>query len=107
MPKKKYRAALQSALSSKVSEGQLFVVSSISLEEPKTKVLAKALAQFAAGTRILLIAGIGQDGLTKAARNLAKVTVVTPDRLNVYDIVRAGTIVIPEGDLTRVKEVWA
>jgi large subunit ribosomal protein L4 len=107
MPKKKYRAALQSALSSKVSEGQLFVVSSLSLEQPKTKVLAKALAQFAAGARILVVAGEGQDGLAQAARNLAKVNVVTPDRLNVYDIVRAGTVVIGERDLARVKEVWA
>ncbi|HSF68862.1 MAG TPA: 50S ribosomal protein L4 [Nitrospira sp.] len=107
MPKKKYRTALQSALSSKVTEGQLFVVSSLSLEQPKTKVLAKALAQFAAGARILVIAGESQDGLTQAARNLSRVNVVTPDRLNVYDVVRAGTVVIGERDLARVKEVWA
>ena len=43
MPKKKYRAALQSALSAKVAEGKLFVVSDLSLEQPKTKLLAKAL----------------------------------------------------------------
>jgi large subunit ribosomal protein L4 len=107
MPKKKYRAALQSALSSKVADGQLFVVSSLSLEQPKTKVLAKALAQFAGGAPILVVAGDGQEGLTQAARNLARVNVVTPDRLNVYDIVRAATIMIPERELARVKEVWA
>ena len=49
MPKKKYRAALQSALSAKVAEGHLVVVSSLSLEQPKTKLLAKALGQFGAG----------------------------------------------------------
>jgi large subunit ribosomal protein L4 len=107
MPKKKYRTALQSALSSKVSDGQLFVVSSLSLDRPKTKALVKALEQFAAGSRVLVIASDGMDGLTQAARNLQKVSVVTPDRLNVYDIVRAGTIVIPEGELARVKEVWS
>lgn len=107
MPKKKYRAALQSALSAKVTDGHLFVVSSLSLEQPKTKVLAKALAQFASSSPVLVVAGEGQTGLVQAARNLAKVIVVTPDRLNVYDIVRAGTIVIPERELARVKEVWA
>ena len=107
MPKKKYRAALQSALSAKVTEGHLFVVSSLSLEQPKTKVLAKALAQFASSSLVLVIAGEGQTGIAQAARNLAKVNVVTPDRLNVYDIVRAGAIVIPERELARVKEVWA
>ncbi|HLZ33010.1 MAG TPA: 50S ribosomal protein L4 [Nitrospira sp.] len=107
MPKKKYRAALQSALSAKVADGQLIVVSSLSLEQPKTKLLAKALDQFGSGSQVLVVAGEGQTGLTQAARNLARVTVVTPDRLNVYDVVRAGTIVIPERDLARVKEVWA
>jgi large subunit ribosomal protein L4 len=107
MPKKKYRAALQSALSSKVSEGQLVVVSGLSLEQPKTKVLAKALAQFASGHRILVIAAEGLEGLMQAARNLATVNVVAPDRLNIYDVVRAGTIVIAERDLGRVKEAWA
>jgi len=107
MPKRKYRAALQSALSAKVTDGHLFVVSSLSLEQPKTKVLAKALAQFASSSPLLVIAGEGQAGLVQAARNLAQVSVVTPDRLNVYDIVRAGTIVIPERELARVKEVWA
>ena len=107
MPKRKYRAALQSALSAKVTDGHLFVVSSLSLEQPKTKVLAKALAQFASSSPLLVIAGEGQAGLAQAARNLAKVSVVTPDRLNVYDIVRAGTIVIPERELARVREVWA
>jgi large subunit ribosomal protein L4 len=45
--------------------------------------------------------------LTQAARNLQTVDVVTPDRLNVYDIVRAGAIVISERDVARVKEVWS
>jgi large subunit ribosomal protein L4 len=107
MPKKKYRTALQSALSSKVIDGQLFVVSSLSLDRPKTKVLVKALEHFAAGSRILVIASDGQEGLTQAARNLQMVSVVTPDRLNVYDVVRAGTILIPERELARVKEVWS
>lgn len=107
MPKRKYRAALQSALSAKVTDGHLFVVSSLALEQPKTKALAKALSQFVVSSPLLVIAGEGQTGLAQAARNLAKVNVVTPDRLNIYDIVRAGTIVIPERELARVKEVWA
>lgn len=107
MPKKKYRAALQSALSSKVAGGSLLIVSSLSLEQPKTKLLAKALGHFSAGGQVLIVAGEGQTGLVQAARNLAKVDVVTPDQLNVYDVVRAGMIVIPERDLARVKEVWA
>ena len=107
MPKKKYRAALQSALSAKVAGGQIVVVSNLSLEQPKTKLLAKALAQFGEGTHVLVVAGEGHGGLIQAARNLRRVEIVAPDRLNVYDVVRAKTIVIPERELARVKEVWA
>ncbi len=107
MPKKKYRAALQSALSAKVAEGHVVVVSNLSLEQPKTKLLAKALAQFGAGAHALVVAGEGHTGLAQAARNLSNVRVVGPERLNVYDVVRAQLIVIPERELSRVKEVWS
>ena len=49
MPKKKYRAALQSALSAKLIDGNVIVVSEFALEQPKTKLLAKALDQFGIG----------------------------------------------------------
>ncbi len=107
MPKKKYRAALQSALSAKVAGGQVVVVSNLSLEQPKTKMLAKALGQIGGGSRILVVAGESHSGLTQAARNISKVNVLTPESLNVYDVVRANTIVIPERELARVKEVWS
>ncbi|MDF0644832.1 MAG: 50S ribosomal protein L4 [Nitrospira sp.] len=107
MPKKKYRAALQSALSAKVVGGQVVVLSDLSLAQPKTKLLAKTLGQFGNGVHILIVAGEGHTGLVQAARNLPTVAVVAPDQLNVYDVVRAETIVIPERELARVKEVWA
>jgi large subunit ribosomal protein L4 len=107
MPKKKYRAALQSALSGKLAERKLIVVSDLSLDQPKTKLLAQALAQFSGGEYALIIAGDGQSGVLQAARNLPAVKVVSPDQLNVYDVVRAQVVVIPERELGRVKEVWS
>lgn len=107
MPKKKYRIALQSALSAKVAGGQVVVVSNLSLAQPKTKLLAKALAQFGEGLHALVVAGEGHTGLAQAAKNLSTVRLVGPERLNVYDVVRAQLIVIPERELARVKEVWA
>lgn len=107
MPRKKYRAALQSALSGKLTDNGLIVVSDLSLTEPKTRLLAKALAQFGQGDQVLVVAGEGQSGVLQAARNLADVKVVSPEHLNVYDVVRAKVIVIPERELGRVKEVWS
>ncbi len=107
MPRKKYRAALQSALSAKVAENRFFVLSDLSLEQPKTKLLAQALKQFSDGDHALMILGAGQPGVLQAARNLGSVKVLSADQLNVYDIVRAQVVVIAERELGRVKEVWS
>jgi len=107
MPKKKYRAALQSALSAKFADGKVIVVSDLSIEQPKTKLLAKALSQFGVNQHALLIAGDAQPNVLQAARNLSTLTVLHPDRLNVYDVVRAEIVLIPERELARVNEVWS
>lgn len=107
MPKKKYRAALQSALSAKLTDGKIIVVSDFALSQPKTKLLAKALDQFGLGETALLVAGDTQAAMLQAARNLSSVKVVSADQLNVYDVVRAGVVVIHERELARVAEVWS
>ncbi|MBL8076016.1 MAG: 50S ribosomal protein L4 [Nitrospira sp.] len=107
MPKKKYRAALQSALSAKVAGGKLFVVTDLSLQQPKTKVLAQALSSFSGGAEVLLVVGKSQPGLLQAAANLAAVKVLSVDQLNVYDVVRSEVVVIPEQELAVINEVWS
>jgi large subunit ribosomal protein L4 len=107
MPKKKYRIALQSALSAKVAENKLFIVSDLSLQRPRTKLLAQALKQFTGGAHTLMIVGKEQSDILKAAANLASVTVLSADRLNVYDVVRAQAVMIAERELGLVSEVWS
>jgi large subunit ribosomal protein L4 len=107
MPKKKYRAALQCALSAKLADGQVVIVSNLSLGQSKTKLLAQALTNLGVGSFALIVAGAGHAGLAQAAGNLPNVSVVGPEGLNVYDIVRASSILILERELPRVKEVWA
>jgi len=107
MPKQKYRAALQSALSSKVLTSQLVVLSDLSLDEPKTKTLAKAIGKFREGNHALVITGKDQGNILQAAKNLAGVTVLSADRLNVYDIVRAGIVLVSQRELQTVQEVWS
>jgi large subunit ribosomal protein L4 len=107
MPRKKYRAALQSALSAKVAEGKLFVVSDLSLQQPKTKLLAQALRQFCGSDHVLLISGKSQAEISQAAENLTEVKVLSADQLNVYDIVRAHVILISQGEPGPVNEAWS
>ena len=107
MPRKKYRAALQSALSAKVLEGNVVIVSDLAIDEAKTKLLAKALTQLGISGNTLLVVGDTSSNLVQAGKNLSGLTVLRPEELNVYDIVRCGSIVIPQRELERVREVWS
>lgn len=107
LPRKKYRAALQSALSAKVAEGSLIILSDLALDRPKTKSLARVLRGLGIVGSALLVAGTARTDLFQAARNLPRVKVVNPEHLNVYDIMRVRSLVIPERELERVKEVWS
>lgn len=107
IPKKKYRAAMQSALSAKVAEGNVLVVSELTVDQAKTKALSKALARLGITGSALLVVGSTRSDVMQAAQNLAGIKVVEPERLNVYDVLRVQTIVIPERELERVKEAWS
>lgn len=107
LPKKKYRAALWSALTAKLAEGAILVVADLSLEQPKTKLLAKVLGQLGLTAKTLVVAGADRTDLDRAARNLAAVKVVRPEALSVYDVLRFDSILIPERELARVQEFWS
>jgi large subunit ribosomal protein L4 len=107
VPKKKYRAALQSALSSKVAEGAVMILSDLSIEQPKTRLLARTLMQLGLRGKTLIVLGEGRTDIERAAGNLPNVKVVKPEGLNVYDVLKYNAIVIPERELPRVHEVWA
>ncbi len=107
IPKKKYRAALRSALSARLADGGILVVSDLALPEAKTQVLAKTLAQLGVRGGALIVAAASRVGLERAARNLAGVKLVDPESLNVYDVLRYPTILIPERELARIQEIWS
>ena len=86
LPKKVYRSALRSALSSKVSSGDVVVLSEISLAEPKTRFLVKFLSQFGLSGKTLLVVGEEYVNLERLVRNLKDVKIATAKELNVYDV---------------------
>ena len=107
MPKKKYRAAIQSALSAKVLEGSVVVVSELSIAEAKTKLLASALAKLGIVGNALLVVADQNSHVVQAGKNLSNVIVLRPEEPNVYDVLRCHSLVIPQSELDRVKEVWS
>ncbi len=107
IPKQKYRAALQSALSAKLASGDVMVLSALTLEAPKTRLLAKTLAQLGLTSTTLIVAGAGHADLERAAANLPTVKVVSPETLNVYDVLRYAKLLILERDVPRMQEILA
>lgn len=107
MPKKKYRAALQCALSAKVAAGEFVVVADLNLEAPRARLLERILAQLGLDGKVLLVLGEGREDVERAARNLEDVRVVRPHELSVYDVMRARTVLVPEREVARVQEVWS
>src|SRR5207237_4170556 len=87
-PKKKYRAALRQALSAKLAAGGILIVSDLRLEEPKTRLLSKALTQLGLNSKTLIVVGAGDTDVEQAARNLSQVKPVKSQDLNVYDVFR-------------------
>jgi large subunit ribosomal protein L4 len=107
IPKKMYRGAMRSALSSKQSDGELSILSELPLSEPKTKHVVAALAKFGVSRSVLLVVGEGNVGLYRAVRNLKYVKVVRPSELTVYDVLRYESLVIFKDQVEKVQELWA
>src|SRR6266851_10519343 len=85
MPKKAWRAALCLAISDRARNGKLFVVESLDLSEPKTKVAKAALDKLGL-KHALIILGADDHKFLRAARNLAAHKVLAVEGLNVYDL---------------------
>lgn len=106
MPKKKARAALFSALASKVQEEGLIVLEEFAFTEIKTRSMALLLKKLELAGRILVVTSQKQDDLNRMIRNLPSVHVVEVRQLNVYDLIMADTLLTTQRDIARLVEVW-
>ncbi len=93
LPASARRAALRSALAAKVRDGKLLVLDQITLETPKTKLLAKLVADLGV-TSALIVIPARDDSIERAARNLPHVKVLRAEGANVYDMLRYDRLVL-------------
>lgn len=107
LPRKVRRLAIKSALSSKVAENNLIVVDELNFEAPKTKQFQEVLANLNVDTKVLVVINSDNDNATLSARNLANVTVVDENNVNVLDLVNNDKVVITKAALSNVEEVLA
>jgi large subunit ribosomal protein L4 len=106
--KKVKRLAKLSALSTKASEGAIVVLEDFSFEAPKTKKYREILEHLqVADRRTLLVTADLEREVLLSSRNLQRAGVVRAEDLNVYDVLNAGTLIISEGAVDKIKETLA
>ena len=106
MNKKERRAALKSALTSKVQDNKLVVVDSLALAEVKTKEIQKVLTNLKAEKALIVTAGDDQN-VVLSARNIADVQTATVNTINVYDVMKHSTVVVTKDAVASIEEVYA
>src|SRR5215210_1541207 len=87
IPKKMRRGAIRSVLSERLREGGIIIVENFELQSHKTKDFVAALGGLGLEKRTLIIESVGNNNnLALSSRNLRNVTCVSPNGVNVYDL---------------------
>lgn len=107
MPKKARRMALKSALSAKVSDGELIVLDQLKIDEPKTKLMVKVLKALNADSKPLVVIGDWDVNIELATRNIPRAMLLKSTGLNVYDVLNHDRVIFTKDALTRLEEVLA
>ena len=94
--------AMRMALSSRVAGNNLLVVKGIYLPDGKTKNFAK-VAKTLGLTQALVVAPEMTENLDRSSRNLPNVTLTTPDRLSVYEILKNKQLVLLQDAIAPVE----
>jgi len=104
--KKEKRAALKSALTSKVNDQKLIVIDELKLDEIKTKKMAQVLKNINAN-KALVVLNEKDDNVILSARNIADAKTALTSTINVYDVMNAGTVVLTKAAVATIEEVYA
>jgi large subunit ribosomal protein L4 len=96
-PRKMRLGALKGALSLKLREGQLRIVEDFELAEVKTKKLVEVLGKLEVNGGALIVDGKDNDKLRMSARNLQNHSVLPPEGVNLYDLLRHEHVVLTKG----------
>ena len=104
--KKEKRAALKSALTSKVQDSKLVVVDELKFDEIKTKKFAEVMKNLNAN-KALVVLNENDEKVILSARNIPDVQTALTNTINVYDIMKAGTVVLTQDAVKKIEEVYA
>ena len=106
LPRKMQLGALRSALSAKLRDGELRVVSEFALSEAKTKLMRKTLDALEIARTVLLVDNADNRNLQLSSRNLEGVKLVASRDVNVYDLLGHQQVLLSEAAARTHKGAW-
>ena len=106
MNKKEKRAALCSALSSKVAESQIIVLDEFKLDEIKTKKFVEVMNNLKASKALVVLEGENKS-VVLSGRNIPTVKVTATNEINTYDVLKYETLVVTKAAVEKLEEVYA
>ncbi len=98
--------ALFSALSQKIRDDEIIFIDDIKVEAPKTKEIASFLKAFKLEKSTLIVMDNSDEAVLRASANLAKVTTISVNQLNTYEVVKNAKIVISKNAIKKIEEVY-
>ena len=104
--KKEKRAALKSALTSRVEENKFIVVDELQFAEIKTKNIQKVLNNLSV-SKALVVLEDGNVNAELSARNIAGIKTAKTNTINVYDILKYNTVIATKAAVEKIQEVYA
>ena len=104
--KKEKRAALKSALTSRVNENKFVVVDELKFDEIKTKNF-KAVMDNLKVNKAYVVLNENDEKVVKSAINLPNVQTALTNTINVYDVMKGGTVILTKDAVKTIEEVYA
>ena len=101
------RAAMFSALSSKVAANEMVVIDAITATEYKTKEMVKMLAAVGAAKKALVVLPEVNEFVIKSCANIEGVKTTQWNTINVYDILNCDTLIVAKDAVAKIEEVYA
>ena len=106
MNKREKRAALKSALTSRVEENKFIVIDEINFEEAKTKNFANILKSLDVSKALVVLEDDNKNA-ELSARNIADIKTAKTNTINVYDILKYNTVITTKAVVAKIEEVYA
>ena len=106
MNKREKRAALKSALTSRVEENKFIVIDEINFGEAKTKNFANILKNLDVSKALVVLEDDNKNA-ELSARNIADIKTAKTNTINVYDILKYNTVITTKAVVAKIEEVYA